>query len=219
MSQINFIEQFNLFMEYARENVMHGRECMLWMSLFYFANRKAQYNELSQTYEWPDDFFSVSNGELNSYGQFDKRAIETLRNSLKQRGLIDFIKGDRNKKNPLYKINYLARIGCKIVPNSTPSDAPNNTSNSAPNNVSNNVPNNTPAVYPTSGILGAKTPPAYPHYINKNTGLNVSVNDDSARARARRRQSGLIDLDAYESNGTDGLVPALNQEWGGSGNT
>ena len=229
MSRVNFIEQFNLFMEYARENYIHGRESMLWMALFYFANRKAQYDEQSQTYEWPDDFFSVSNAELNAYGQFDKRAIETLRNNLKQRGLIDFMKGQKNKKNPAYKMFYLMRVGSKIVPNSPISanvgskKAPNNNGgtvigrenapNYAPNNVPNSVPNHAPNCDPKNGILGTEMLPTMPpkniNVIYKNINADAGVNYSAARAKAQ--SAGLVDL-GEEMNGTDGLVPLAGSE-------
>ena len=144
MSQQNFVEQFRLFMEYARKNSMHSRECMLWVSLFYLANEEATYNAETQTYEWPDDFFEVSNGELNSYGKFDKQAIESLRNRLKQRGLIDFIKGNRNSTTPMYKIHYFIRFGNKIIPNNHANNIPNNTPNHTPLrlNINNTIPGN-----------------------------------------------------------------------------
>ena len=152
MSQQNFVEQFRLFMEYSRKNSMHSRECMLWVSLFYLANEEATYNADTQTYEWPDDFFEVSNGELNSYGKFDKQAVESLRNRLKQRGLIDFVKGNRNSATPMYKIHYFIKAGNKIIPNNTPNahtnqqanPMPNNTPNVHTNQQANPIPNNTP---------------------------------------------------------------------------
>jgi hypothetical protein len=175
---------------------------MLWIALFYCANKRAQYSDESHTYEWPDDFFPVSNSELNSYGQFDKRAIETLRNSLKQRGLIDFIKGEKNKRNPAYKINYLTRVGYKYAPNSVPNNAPNNVPNSVPNNA------------PNSGFLGTKKPPTMPPYnkynnININNSYSDSVKDYTAREGART--GGLVDLEE-DLSGTEGLVPLQNME-------
>ena len=153
MSQQNFVEQFRLFMEYARKNSMHSRECMLWVSLFYLANEEATYNAETQTYEWPDDFFEVSNGELNSYGRFDKQAVESLRNRLKQRGLIDFVKGNRNSAAPMYKIHYLIRFGNKIIPNIHANIHANIHSNVYANPIPNNPPNihanNMPNTMPT----------------------------------------------------------------------
>lgn len=118
MSKVNFVSEFNLFMRYARDSSLSLRERMLWIALFYIANDRATYNEQTQEYDWPDGFIQVSNGELNLYCCLDKRAIETLRNGLKQRGLIDFQPGQKNKKNPAYKINYLSvNVGYKKVPN------------------------------------------------------------------------------------------------------
>lgn len=219
MSQVNFVEQFNLIMEYARENCLHGRECMLWLDLFYFANRAATYNAEAQTYEWPDDFFTVSNSELNSIGQFDKRAIEALRNSLKQRGLIDFIKGEKNKRNPAYRFFYLSRVGYKIVPNNTPNNVPNNVPNNTPNIPPNDVPNHEANHAPRTGDVRGKnapnTPPIPLNINNKHksstsdpAGVGVSRNGyyPPARARGTGDGFGLVDMDE-DTGGVDGLVP------------
>ncbi len=133
MSKVNFVSEFNMFMRYARDNSLSLRERMLWIALFYVANDRATYNEQTQEYEWPDGYIQVSNNELNLYCCLDKRAVETLRNTLKQRGLIDFIAGQKNKRNPAYKINYLSvNVGYKIVPNPPPNNAPNDDPNTPP---------------------------------------------------------------------------------------
>ncbi len=228
MSQVNFVEQFNLIMEYARENCLQGRECMLWLDLFYFANRSAVYQADSQTYEWPDDFYSVSNSELNSFGQFDKRAIETLRNSLKQRGLIDFIKGEKNKRNPTYKFFYLSRVGCKIVPNNVPNIPPNNIPNNVPNIPPNNVPNNVPNIPPNNipnNDANHAPKPDDVRYKNAPNNAPIPVNKDykynspsssgkgvngvyaqTARARGNDAGFGLVDMDENTGD-VGGLVP------------
>ena len=219
MSQVNFVEQFNLIMEYARENCLHGRECMLWIDLFYFANRAAAYNAEAQTYEWPDDFFTVSNSELNSFGQFDKRAIETLRNSLRQRGLIDFIKGEKNKRNPAYKFFYLSRVGNKIVPNNAPNNTPNRVPNNAANNTPNRVPNNAANNVSMSRGFRDKnapnTPPIPLNINNKSKSLSSAGAAEGCdyyqpRAHAHTRDTGegfgLVNMDE-DATGVDGLVP------------
>ncbi len=145
MSKVNFISEFNLFMRYARNNGLSLRERMLWVALFYIANDRAVYNEQTQDYDWPDGFIPVSNGELNLYCCLDKRGIDTLRNSLKQRGLIDFTPGLKNKKNPTYRLCYLSvNVGYKNVPNDVPNNVPNHVPNDVPNNVPNHVPNTPP---------------------------------------------------------------------------
>lgn len=204
MSQVNFVEQFNLIMEYARENCLQGRECMLWLDLFYFANRSAVYQADSQTYEWPDDFYSVSNSELNSFGQFDKRAIETLRNSLKQRGLIDFIKGEKNKRNPTYKFFYLSRVGCKIVPNNVPNIPPNN----IPNNDANHAPKPDDVRYknaPNNAPIPVNKDYKYNSPSSSGKGVN-GVYAQTARARGNDAGFGLVDMDENTGD-VGGLVP------------
>ena len=93
MCKVNFVSEFNMIMRYARNNGLSLRERMLWIALFYIANDRAIYNERTEEYDWPDGFISVSNGELNLYSCLDKRGIDTLRNSLRQRGVIDFTPG------------------------------------------------------------------------------------------------------------------------------
>lgn len=212
MSNVNFVEQFNLFMEYARENCIPGRESMLWMCLFYFANKAAVYNGETQTWEWPDDFFSVSNAELDSYGQFDKRSLYTMRNRLKQRGLIDFINGEKRTRNPTYRLFYLARIGCKI--------APNNTTNNTTNGTTNNTTNAATRSATNGGGIGYKNAPNQPPiYLNKNTKrdsntrVNGGVKQPGAPARASLPDSGLVDLDGVAAL-DEGLIP-LPWEYGG----
>lgn len=134
MSKVNFVSEFNMFMRYARDNSLSLRERMLWIALFYVANDRATYNEQTGDYDWPDGFIQVSNNELNLYCCLDKRSIVTLRNTLKQRGLIDFREGKKNKRSPAYQLNYLSvNVGYKIVPNPptnhTTNDDTNHTTN------------------------------------------------------------------------------------------
>lgn len=130
MCKINFVSEFNCFMRYAKNNSLSGRERILWIALFYIANDRANYNTATKDYEWPDEFFPVTIGELNLHSNLDKKSIEAIRNQLKQRGLIEFEKGKGNVKPARYKINYLSLdVGYKIVPNNPPNTPPNSTPN------------------------------------------------------------------------------------------
>lgn len=141
MSRVNFLDEFRSIMRYASQNGLSMRERMFWIALFYIANDRAVYNKNAGIYEWPDGYFPVSNSELNLYGCLDKRGVDSIRNQLKQRGILEFTKGMRNSKNPMYKLNYLSpHVGCKNVPNDVPNNVPNNVPNDAPNSVPNNVP-------------------------------------------------------------------------------
>jgi len=119
MSQVNFVEQFNLFMRYARANKLTSYERIFYLGLFHCANELARQTE---NFEWPDDYFPVSNVELNGWTAFDERAIRNTRNSLKVKGLLDFQKGDGKKSDPMYRIFYLRKNGYKIAPD-VPQDA------------------------------------------------------------------------------------------------
>lgn len=223
MSKVNFVSEFNLFMRHARDSSLSLRERMLWIALFYIANDRATFNEQTQEYDWPDGFIQVSNGELNLYCCLDKRAIETLRNGLKQRGLIDFQPGQKNKKNPAYKINYLSvNVGYKKVPN----DVSNNTPKNAPNDVPNNNPSNTPVHAPdcagNDGVLGAKMPPTMPPYPkdkyanNPQSGYGGGINPSSGQRYTPDRNGGgnqpaagdfgFVDL-SKNGDGCEGFVP------------
>ena len=217
MSQQNFVEQFRLFMEYARKNSMHSRECMLWVSLFYLANEEATYNADTQTYEWPDGFFEVSNGELNSYGKFDKQAVESLRNRLKQRGLIDFVKGNRNSATPMYRIHYFIRFGNKIIPNNTPNahsnDIPNHIPNNTPNAHSNNMPTIPPTYHPYSVNINNNIPydsSIGDYYDDEEDDEEEQSRTERARAQARAREEALEAWRAcYGSEPTPVIIQGL----------
>ena len=193
MSKVNFVNEFNLFMRYARNNGLSLRERMLWIALFHIANDRAIYNEQTQEYDWPEGLFFVSHGELYSFCCLDKRSIETLRNSLKQRGLIDFKPGNKNKSNPAYKINYLSlHVGCKNVPNDVSSNVPNTSPNSVPNNAPNSVSNDVPSEL------------AIIRKYKLNTGVGVNDENDTAAtaaaanacAHTREEADGLCAVDA-----------------------
>ena len=102
-------------------------------------------------YEWPDDFFSISNAELNLYAGLEKRAIIEARNSLCQRGIIEVNAGQRRAKVPQYKLQYLS-IRYNIVPKNTPKAPQNDPKNTpkAPQNDPKNTPitpQNHPLIY------------------------------------------------------------------------
>jgi len=163
MSSINYVDEFNLFMRYARNYQLSGRERLLWIALFTIANDRAIYNAQAREYEWPTGFFPVPNGELSLHSTLDKRGIESVRNSLKQRGLIDFHPGSRNTRPAEYKIHFLSvNVGYKTVPNDVPNCVPSNVPNDVPNCVPNNVPKDVPSTSPL--------------YIDINKDLDIDVN-------------------------------------------
>lgn len=224
MCKVNFISEFNSFMRFARNNSLSLRERILWIALFYVANDRATYNEQSQEYEWPDDYIQVSNGEMNLYCCLDKRAIETTRNALKQRGLIDFKPGHRNNRNPAYRLNYLSaeEVRSKKAPNHAPNDVPNCIPNHAPNDVPNDIPNHAPSNVPNTSFLGTILPPTITPYSKLN---NIKENQGGGKERSnesqpisvqntgtyfRQEENGLLSIipdGAFANDGVSGFVP------------
>ena len=195
MSKVNFVSEFNAIIRYARDNCLPLRERMLWIALFYIANDRAVYNDQNQEYEWPDGYVQVSNGELGLYCCLDKRGIETLRNTLKQRGILDFRPGLKNKRNPAYKLNYLT-VGDKTVPNDVP--------NRVPSYVPNVVPNHVSRYTEQEDMLGAKMHPDVSPY-SKDKYTNQTSNGVSTN-----QGMGFVDLSAPPV--CAGFVPLPREE-------
>ena len=156
MALINFVAEFNSVIRYCFENGLPVRERMLLIALFYAANSRAtaisaEYGNASIQYDWPEDFFTVSNAELNLYAGLDKRAILEARNSLCQRGIIEVRSGQRRAKMPEYKISYFS-IGYKNAPKDT-QKPPQNDTKSTPKPPQNDTkstpitPQNHPLIY------------------------------------------------------------------------
>lgn len=134
MCNVNYISEFNAMMRVMSKNSLTGRERLLWIALFYAANDRAEYNLHTGERDWPTEFFPVPHSELNLLSTLNKKAIEEVRNSLKQRGLIDFRNGSRNKAAPQYKLYYQSiKIGGENDPNMYPSKHPSSAPSAYPN--------------------------------------------------------------------------------------
>lgn len=183
--RVNFIEQHIMFMEYGKRNKLSSHERMFYIALFYCANSLAMRNK---THEWPSDYFPVSNSDLNSLTGFDKRAISNLRNSLKQRGLIDFQKGNGKKSDPKYKIFYFTEIGCEFVPDRGTNggenvpDTENGYKNAPVNspteykNAPDTVPDSVPDTVPDDVLIGYENAPDIYTSLNNQTNNKINKN-------------------------------------------
>ena len=194
MCSINFVKEFNSFMEYAQHNMLSMREKMLWIALFYIANTRARYNPLTQTYDWPDGFMLVSNDELHMMANLDKKAVLSVRNQLRQRGLIDFKAGARNTEKPSYRIIYFS---AEVGRNFTPNNAPNMGTNTAPNNAPN---------------MGTNTPPTMPPFIvnyNNNPYSDISREDEEGGTK-----DGSPDPDTLFARAQETAKNAFNAAYG-----
>lgn len=100
MPIVNYVREHVRFIEYASEENLSSSEMLLWYALMHQMNQRAQGNI------WPEEFVRIDNDRLLSYLPFGYDALAEARNKLKQRGVIDYVPGERNKKNPTYKVNY-----------------------------------------------------------------------------------------------------------------
>ena len=98
--QVNYVREHERFIEYAADERLTPNEQLLWYALVHIFNQRAEGNE------WPDGFIRITNDRMFTYLPIKWDAMARARNSLKQRGLIDFRNGSRNKAAPEYKVNW-----------------------------------------------------------------------------------------------------------------
>ena len=175
MARVNFVAEFGAVIRYCFENGLPVRERMLLIALFYVANSRAipvppENENASIQYEWPEDFFTVSNAELNLYAGLEKRAIIEARNSLCQRGIIEVRAGQRRAKVPEYKLSYFS-IRYNNVPKSTPKAHQNHPKDTP------KAPQNHPKDTP-------KAPQNHPLNININQTMDSYMGDNQSISRS-----------------------------------
>ncbi len=133
MPIVNYVREHMSFMQYAKNEILTGSERLLWYALMDVFNSRAQGRV------WPDEFIPISNDELLSLVPMKFDTFAAARNRLKQRGRIDFIPGEKNKKNPLYKMCYF--YAEQIVPD-TESDGYEKSYPKNSDNIGGNMGNN-----------------------------------------------------------------------------
>lgn len=100
MPVVNYIREHEWFIEFAADEGLTPNDVALYDAILYFVNRRAEGNV------WPDDFIRIRNDRLLTYCHMGFDAMARSRNKLKQKGVIDFLNGDRNKEAPAYRIIY-----------------------------------------------------------------------------------------------------------------
>lgn len=99
MPIFNYVREHRRFIRYASDNKLTSSERLLWYALIEVINEESESNV------WTDEFIRISNGRLLTL--CDPMGIDTMvraRNGLKQRGLIEFRPGNKNKENPAYRV-------------------------------------------------------------------------------------------------------------------
>ena len=100
MAIVNYVREHTRFIEYAADEHVSTGERLLWYALMHIFNQRAQGNV------WPDEFIRISNDRLLSYCGMKFDTMAEARNRLRQRGLIEFTRGERNKVAPAYRMIY-----------------------------------------------------------------------------------------------------------------
>ena len=165
MCYVNYVRESMAFMEYASDERISGSERLLWQALFHIMNQRAKGSD------WPEGFISIPNARILFYASFGEDTLVAARNKLKQRGLIDFTPGKKNKQAPQYKMNYFcAELSTENAQNV---DGMPNYSGNVRGNVSGNVGGNTP------GNVRGNTSDIYVNlYGNPNRNPNAYMHDD-----------------------------------------
>lgn len=100
MPIVNYIREHRRFIQYASDEKLTANERLLWYALMEIMNQRAD------GCVWPDDFIRVGNDRVLTLCPMGFDTMAKARNGLKQRGLIEFKAGDKNKANPAYKMHY-----------------------------------------------------------------------------------------------------------------
>lgn len=100
MPIVSYIREHTRFIEYASDEHLSSSERLLWYALMHIFNQRAQGSD------WPDEFIRINNDRLLTLCPMGYDALAKARNSLKQRGLIEVLKGERNKVSPAYRMIY-----------------------------------------------------------------------------------------------------------------
>ena len=102
MCYVNYVRENIAFMEYASDERLSASEQLLWHALIHLMNQRANGSD------WPEGFVSIPNARILFYAPFGEDTLTSARNRLKQRGLIDYIPGKKNKQAPQYKMVYFS---------------------------------------------------------------------------------------------------------------
>ena len=189
---VNYVREINAFHRYANVNFLGSSERLLWFGLMDYINL-----HYASGSEWPGDFISIPNKGILSHVPFGEDTLTEARSRLKQRGLIEYLPGKKNKEAPKYRIHYFSMelsTGCQ---QNVGTDYPEKTGN-VPGNMPGNVPGSQP-------------------YINlnvtpRNPKPNVTPDDEEEEAEERAREEAVAVIDSAfrESYGRSATIAEAN---------
>ena len=102
MPIVNYVREHTRFIEYASDEHLSAGERLLWYALMHIFNQRASGNV------WPGEYIRISNDRLLTFCPMRYDALAAARNGLKQRGLIDYVRGEKNKTSPMYRMIYFS---------------------------------------------------------------------------------------------------------------
>ncbi len=135
MPIVNYVREHIRFIEYATDENVTASERLLWYALMHIMNQRAQGNV------WPDDLIRISNDRLLTYCPMKFDTMVAARNKLVQRGLLEYVRGERNKQSPAYRVIYFEPVFVEDEPSYTKISG--NVGNNTGSNMGGNTGSNT----------------------------------------------------------------------------
>ena len=201
---VNYVREINAFHRYANVNFLGSSERLLWFGLMDYINL-----HYASGSEWPGDFISIPNKGILSHVPFGEDTLTEARSRLKQRGLIEYLPGKKNKEAPKYRIHYFSMELSTGYQQNVGSDYTEKTGN-MPGNMPGNIPGNMP------GNIPGNVPGSHP-YINlnvtpRNPKPNVTPDDEEEEAEERAREEAVAVIDSAfrESYGRSATIAEAN---------
>lgn len=155
---VNYVREINAFHRFANDNYLGSGERLLWFGLMDYINL-----HYASGAEWPDGLISIPNKGLLAHVPFGEDALTEARNRLKQRGLLEYTPGKRNKEAPKYRIHYFSEqlstgfqqaVGtdCPEKPGNLPGKEGGNDPGNLPGKEGGNDPGNLPGRHPNLNL-------------------------------------------------------------------
>ena len=166
---VNYVREINAFHRFANDNYLGSGERLLWFGLMDYINL-----HFASGAEWPDDWISIPNKGLLAHVPFGEDALTEARNRLKQRGLLEYTPGKRNKEAPKYRIHYFSAqlstgsqqgVGtdCPEKPGNAPGKEGGNNPGNPPGKEGGNNPGNDPGRHPNRNLNVTPNPNVTPY--------------------------------------------------------
>lgn len=109
---VNYVREREAFYSWLTFNTLSPTAQSLWNALFTICNAKG----------WPDGYVKVPDMMIRSYMHVSNDALLDARNQLKNKGLLDFIKGERRASAAAYKLHFFT-VETEVYPEKADKEA------------------------------------------------------------------------------------------------